>query len=494
MSGRRALTSLASGALLVAFGGCSLLLDSDELARGEDPGFGGAPEGGLVEGADGPVGCDLSVPLKDSPACVEDSVGVFVSASGDDSALGTKAAPVASIARGLAIAAQRGLRRVYVCEGTYDAGIEIDTPIDVHGGLSCAWSSTGAKPKLTPPAGAIGVRVRNVGAPIVIADLEVRVAADGEPGASAIAAFVSESIDVTFRNVTLAAGDGTGGEDGSARSNHAAAPTPGGSPAFFSTSGGAGPSCSCVDGTSSQGGTGASSTGAGVSSGKATPPVGGDNAGRTASQCTNGGQGADGVAGVAEGPLAAGVLTAEGWSPVPASLGSAANGAPGQGGGGGGAKYNGDSGSPAGGGGCGGCGGAGGGFGQSGGSSFALLSFHSVIRVEGGELTTSVGGSGGGGGPGEDGQPGAAGGQGRSACKGGDGGSGAGGAGGGGGAGGHSVPVAFVGHLPTVSGAKLTPGVGGVGGAGGAGGESPGNAGTAGEAGPAGKAQASLAL
>ena len=55
------------------------------------PGVDGGPEGSADVVA--PPNCDLTKGLKDSPACVDDSVGVFVSPNGDDGATGKKGAP-----------------------------------------------------------------------------------------------------------------------------------------------------------------------------------------------------------------------------------------------------------------------------------------------------------------------------------------------------------------------------------------------------------------
>ena len=51
--------------------------------------------------SDAPVGCDLSLDPKDSPACVADSVGVFVDSTKSDGNTGTMESPVATIAHGL---------------------------------------------------------------------------------------------------------------------------------------------------------------------------------------------------------------------------------------------------------------------------------------------------------------------------------------------------------------------------------------------------------
>ncbi len=115
------------------------------------PGGDGGPDGGPDVVA--PPGCDLTKGLKDSPACVDDSVGVFVSPNGDDGAAGKKSAPVKSITKGVELAASRGLPRVYVCEGTYDANVEIKTPLSLYGGLTCAWAHSGRKTEARPTEG-----------------------------------------------------------------------------------------------------------------------------------------------------------------------------------------------------------------------------------------------------------------------------------------------------------------------------------------------------
>ncbi len=449
-----------------------------------------------VEAGDGgggdvvvPPDCDLTKALKDSASCVDDAVGVFVAPSGDDGATGKKSAPVKSIGKGIELAASRGLPRVYVCEGTYEGAAEVRAPVGLYGGLSCAWAYTGAKPKLAPPNG-IALRVTKVSGAVLVQDFDVLGSADANaPGDSAIAAFVSESTNVTFRNVTLTAGPGTGGAKGAGRSNYSGTAGAGG--LTNTAAAGAGPSCACTDGTTTKGGAGANGMGLGVENGSAMPAVGTGNSGSTAAgSCTSATTGANGVAMGPGGPSAsAGTLTATGWDTTVA-VQNGANGNPGQGGGGGGARS--DLNLGGGGGGCGGCGGAGARSGANGGSSVALLSFNSTVTVEGGKLTSGPGGAAGAGGDGQAGEPGGA--LGAGVCNGGAGGNGAGGSGGGGGAGGHSAPVAFVGIEPHASGATLTPGTKGAIGGGGAPGAGPGNAGTAGTPGLEGKAQNSLAL
>ena len=186
-------------ALLLTSAACS----SSETAT--DPSDAGGNDGPSSDapGIDAPPGCDLTKGPSESAACVDDSVGVFVSASGDDGATGNKATPVKTIGKALDLAAAHGLPRVYVCEGKYGDPAEITMPVAIFGGLSCAWVYTGVKPKLSPPKG-IALRVTGVTGAVLVQDLEVDGAADTTaPGDSAIATFVANSPGVVFRNDTL---------------------------------------------------------------------------------------------------------------------------------------------------------------------------------------------------------------------------------------------------------------------------------------------------
>jgi hypothetical protein len=485
---KRILTVSALGAGLVAASCHGLSSDPDCLDYGtcEVPSGADGGDGSVVVPAD----CDLAVSPKDSAACVDDGVGVFVSPEGADGAAGTKAAPLRSIAEAVARAATSGKPRVYVCEGSYDQNVTVESAVGIFGGFECtAWEHSGAKPKLAPPKG-VSLTIKGVTAEVVVEDLEVVGSADAAvPGDSAIAVFVSES-KVELRTVALKAGGGTAGVKAASRSNYSGSAATSGGTTSGATAG-AGPACTCVDGTSSKGGNGATGAGVGVEDGSSNPAVGATNAGSSSTvTCGDGTVGANGAAsGAGAAATAPGLLSASGWGAA-TTPGNAPNGSPAQGGGGGGAKTSPNIGG--GGGGCGGCGGAGGEPGTHGGSSFPLLSFNSTVIVEGGALVSAAAGSGGDGGDGQAGQAGGA--LGAGACNGGPGGHGAGGSGGGGGAGGHSAPIAFVGTEPRVSGATLTPGAKGAGGDGGQSGAGPGNAGVVGESGPDGTAQDVLAL
>ena len=434
-----------------------------------------------------PPGCDLTKSPKESPECVTDGVGVFVSPTGKDGAAGTKAEPLRSIAE----AVTRRKPRVYVCEGEYEGAVTITEQVSLYGGFSCAWEPSDARVRLAPPKG-VALKVLNVLTPIVVESVDIIGHADAElSGDSAVAAFVSES-NVTFRGVNLVAGPGTPGEKGGTKSNYTGVAKNGGN--ATASSGGKETMCACADGkTSSSGGRGGTvGTGAlDPTSGSANPAVGGINEGNNgASSCVPGIAGSPGTATTGgDGAFAPGTLTNAGWDS--SKLGTAGEpGNPGQGGGGGGGITMSAQGGS--GGACGGCGGGGGEPGSNGGSSFALLAYRSTVTIDGGTLTSGVGGKGGDGGSGQDGQtPGTTG---LGACAGGSGGAGAGGSGGGGGAGGHSVPIGYVGTEPIVNGATLKPDAQGAGGSGGEGGKGPGNAGAKGKAGAEGKSQNSLSL
>lgn len=91
-------------------------------------------------GVDGTSGCT------DPADCPADS-GVYVSAlTGDDGAAGTRTAPLASIAAGLALAKQRGGDQVvFVAQGTYAEKVTLAEGVDLNGSYecnaaSCSWT------------------------------------------------------------------------------------------------------------------------------------------------------------------------------------------------------------------------------------------------------------------------------------------------------------------------------------------------------------------
>lgn len=451
----------ASAPALCDYGACDPGSDGGASSSGGDSG-----DGGIIK----PPDCDLTKEPKDSPACVDDGVGVFVSPTGSDSAAGTKAAPLRSIGKALAIA---GAKRVYVCEGTYE-GFELKAGTTVAGGFACAdWKHTGAKPKVQGMDGSKpAVDLLSPNAALLL-DLEIHGPTKGAPNSLALRAVDTTA---TLRRVKLVAGDGADGADGTRTDfNYPLQEDLNGKDAAGGTGGGE-KSFTCPGGAVTKGGKGGDS---GFSGDPGMPALGGGAGGDVLQACAGPGSGGDGTSGpsptAADGAKALGTLTASAWVPQAGTAGP--NGSPGQGGGGGKGIGGGGGGS----GGAGGCGGAGGGGGKGGGASLALLSLSSNLSLEASELVSARAGNGGKGLAGQQGQPifGFKGNNSGAGCDGGNGGKGGDGAAGGGGAGGLSTPVLFQGAKPTLSQTTATPGTPGSGGKGGA---TPANDGIIGEA------------
>ena len=417
-------------------------------------------------GIDAPPGCDLTKDPKDSLPCVDDSIGIFVDATGGkDSNAGTKEAPMQTIGAALGKTNTQHAR-VYVCEGTYTEDVTLDASHDgvsLYGGWKCAdWSYSGNKPVIGKTNNAF--KIDSLATGTTIEDLSVVAADATNAGDSSIAMFVNASKTVSLARVALSAGVGIKGADGTL-TNYTFPGSLDGNNADGGA-GGAAKSVTCPNGDISVGGKGGDN---GFDGQDGTP---GPSDKGTLAACsgtnTGGGKGAAGIAGLdAVAIISVGVLEATGWAPTSADGG--AGGAVGQGGGGGGGVGGGGGGS----GGAGGCGGAGGGGGSGGGSSFGLVAVASTVNVTASTITTKSAGNGGAGVAGQLGQTpgGLAGAATIPGCNGGSGGAGGNGGAGGGGAGGLSVGVFYKGTAPTLDSATtgaITVGSKGTGGAGGA--------------------------
>lgn len=465
------------------------------LACGSDGGSSGTQGGGDGGSQTVPAGCDLSKDPRQSPACVDDLVGLFVSTNGSDSAAGTKAAPLASIGAAL-LKLDSQHTRVYVCAGAYQESLQITGAAGVYGGFSCTdWSYAQTSAVTVKAPSRYALDIESVIAPVVIEDIELDAPSAKAPGDSSIAVFVAQSTNVSLIRVIAAASDGMDAAPVSSMSNYDPDVDGGvlaGNAAFDDT-GPPAKNCltACKNSVGSVGGKGGEANLGGDPGTPNIPPnpdafhngAGGTSA---SSVCGSGNYGsfAAPADGGAAGAASAGNLTSNGWT---ASSGSAgATGGPGQGGGGGGgggvAGNKGGGGSGA----CGGCGGAGGAPGLTGGSSLAVLVYQSTLTLDSCTLSTGRGGAGGSGGSGQDGQPGGVGGaevSGGLGCRGGNGGNGGPGAGGGGGAGGDSIAVAYVGTAPSTPRTTFTEGAAGAPGPGGHGGNLAGNDGLPGAGG-----------
>ena len=253
--------------------------------------------------------------------------------------------------------------------------------ISLVGGYDCAWTFTGARPKIAPATG-VALEVRDARG-VTVEDLEIVGASDESvPGDTAIAAFVVNG-EALFRNMTIAALEGRPAAfDAKLVANWSGSVAATGGRYTMLDAGAEPADCvPCLDGTSSSSGRGAS-VGGSPESGRASPVVGGMNAGVSGvDTCSDG---SDGAAGSAAGAgsntvVLPSYLDETGWH-HPSRATEGKRGKPGQGGGGGGAIAASDRG-----GGSGGCGGCGGGWGEpgtNGGSSFAVLAYRSTLSMD----------------------------------------------------------------------------------------------------------------
>jgi hypothetical protein len=429
--------------------------------------------------------CDPTMSPSAETCLVSDDYAIFVAPTGEDTAAGTKKSPVQTIAQGIVLAGGRKI--VIACDGTFDERVKLTTGVKLYGGFACPGASkpwayeNGKRAKVAPTTRGYALELSTVTESVAIEDFEFDAQDGSQPGESSVSVFVNASTDVTLTRVTLVAGKGADGANGTGVMTAAGA----------GATGSKGTAACAVSGADNLGGAAVESTcggalsgskgGRGGDGGKGDSSAGNADDGKPNLGAGLGGIGESGVAwGCATGggqagnnglsqPTALGAtgpgkLTSSGFTP--ASGDDGVPGTPGQGGGGGGgakapstACTNGNprtgaSGGSGGGGGCGGKGGTGGG---GGGASIALASVNSSIALDTVDMSTSFGGKGGNGGVGQPGGPGGTPGAGASgvgtgvidSCGGGAGGKGGGGGNAGGGTGGASLGIAYLGTAPT---------------------------------------------
>ncbi len=441
-------------------------------------GGGGSAEGGTADG--GAAGaedkpCDLSKPPGEEACLVSNEYAVFVAPSGKDSAPGTQAAPLKTIAKALELA-HAASKKVIACNGTYDEQLKLSTSTNLFGGFTCPsdpnpWAyDSGKKAIVAPSARGLALSVATGAAAVVIADFEFDAKDGVDPGESSVAAFINASTNVSLIRLKLAAGTGVDGANGVLSPvAFPSQPTLNGNSAT-GDNGGLSNTVLCAIGGSTKGGVGGNGGPNATGGGQGTPALNGGTPGTLGALCAgpgSGGNGSDAPAQpAASGAAQLGAITPVGWSPTPGTDGSP--GTPGQGGGGGTGSSTGGGG---GGGGAGGCGGAPGTGGKAGGASIALLVLNSTLGLNELDLVTEDAGKGGNGAAGQDGQSlfGAPGAAADFGCGGGKGGKGGAGGAGGGGAGGISAGIVSRGAAPMPdlkthisTGLAGTKGVGGL--------------------------------
>ncbi|WP_437945927.1 hypothetical protein WME98_34320 [Sorangium sp. So ce296] len=494
------LTAMTAG---LHVSGC--LVQPDDADKKHDRASGqGATGGNGGSGGNGGGGGVIPTPECDpqlAGAGVDDGCGVFVSEDGDDGAVGTKEAPLRSIGEAIARVEGADKPHVYVCVGTFEEAVSVQTKVSIFGRLDCKteganwrWTSTAETILTTPPTAppgtapltmsAAGKSVRiedfHVVAPPITVDLEDPDNPDNKDryGKSSIAV-IADGGNIALERCTFDAGEAAPGAPGALHRQRATKGGDGSSGSEACTAGTVTtdeppendcgmPNDSSDNSIGGLGGIGTSTQaglGAPGSPGEDANPNGGTRS--SGGACGNGKDGQAGKAGDAgDDAKGTGAIDSTGFTGLTGGTGKP--GTPGQGGGGGAGARGGSAcpaGSPGlggasgGSGGAGGCGGEGGKGGGPGGSSIALLSINATLTFEDVLLKAKAGGRGGPGGEGQVGGAGGAlgrGGTGPTAlstgCDGGRGGDGGPGGPGGKGSDGHSLGIAYLGHPPPEEG------------------------------------------
>jgi hypothetical protein len=450
----------------------------------------GRSSGDTVDATDG----SDTGPAPDSGCGALPCDGIYVANNGNDSAAGTKQAPLKTITAGIAkAAATTPPQAVFVKAGTYTEVISMRPGVTLYGGFDDAWMrNASVTTEIDGPSPA--VRFDAITVATALDTFTIKSADAVAPGDSSIAVLaIGGSKLIELRDVTVLPGIGAAGADGADGTIGASggAGTAGGPGVEHSTAflcdnhtlpvGGAGGTSVCgrtggrggAPGVASSGGSSGLAGLGGTSGGAGAPGESQDGSGGG-----TGGAGNPGNSGL--GGLDIGMFVGATYMPARGSggvAGGAGNGGGGGGGGGGGTTDCDSSGSSGGGGGAGGCGGTPGTPGDGGGGSFGIVAVDSSIAVKSSIVTANHGGAGGRGGRGGLGGTGGAGGAGGPyggsseqddggfGAAGGRGGNGGAGGNGGGGGGGPSAALVCVGtgtiSLPQSTATGGTPGAGG---------------------------------
>ncbi len=150
-----------------------------------------------------------------APSEIDEKLGVFVAPSGTTDGEGTRAKPVASIAKGIEIAKQSG-KRVYVCEGTYREAIVIENKISMVGGLDCSsasWAIANKRSRVLSPT-TPAITADNVTDPTRFEGFDVIAPDATDPSGSSIGLFAVGSPALTVAKARIDAGSGAKGDDG----------------------------------------------------------------------------------------------------------------------------------------------------------------------------------------------------------------------------------------------------------------------------------------
>ncbi|MEO8800976.1 MAG: hypothetical protein ABI551_23995, partial [Polyangiaceae bacterium] len=284
-----------------------------------------------------PTGCKDGDDPTQNLACVDESIGLFVSQGGADTNPGTKDRPLQHLSTALTKTdAQHN--RLFVCAGLYEEGsLTLTKAVSIYGGYACEdWTYAGVKaaPHVTTQqtTGAT-LTIEKVDGAVTIEGVALDGPTPAHDGESSLAALVVGSGNVTFTSVTLTAHAAKGGKTGAMTPVTFPVQTAMNGNAAAVGTGGMAVSITCPAGGTTVGGAGGAS---GAKGDDGLPALGGGKGG-TINMCNSGGGGANGTGASAakkgDAATVVGTLDESGWSPT--AGGDGVPGAPGQGGGGG---------------------------------------------------------------------------------------------------------------------------------------------------------------
>lgn len=345
---------------------------------------------------------------------ITEQFGIFVSTEGVAEAAGTRQAPLASITEAIA-KAKAAKKRVFVCAGTYEESLQIESGVSIVAGLDCsapaAWKLSDKHSSLKSPTSP-ALKATNITSPTRIDNLDIEAPDATEASGSSIGALVVDSNALTFAKSTIKAGVGMKGEDGAEAEQlyiqsdmlpgAPIAATPTGADAGHVGGAGAKATCYHADGSifsSSTGGLGGYSGLYSFTSGSWFP-VRANGRLEFAAQGENPGAGLSIVEGTAGVSSSGGGYGPSGFTAGDGTAGTSGGaGLPGRGGNGAAPKAASGSGtwwgSSGGGGGAAGCPGLAGTAGKGGGASLGVLAVRSPVRFESMTVIASTGGAGG---------------------------------------------------------------------------------------------------
>ncbi|MBM4342254.1 MAG: hypothetical protein FJ100_02630 [Deltaproteobacteria bacterium] len=210
-------------------------------AESQSPGCAVVCEPGWFDTAGGPQnGCEcLFTAALDEPDGVDQncdgidgevSNAVFVAKTGADGNPGTLSLPVATVAKGIVLAAKLGKRDVYVAGGVYPGSVDLVAGVSVYGGYGPGFAARdtvlyqSAIAAVAPPVGpAYAVRAVGIAGPGAKTRLDgvtllgANAKAAGESSYGLLAIGCDDRLQITYAQIL--AGDGAPGSSGAAGSN-----------------------------------------------------------------------------------------------------------------------------------------------------------------------------------------------------------------------------------------------------------------------------------